>query len=73
MAEKAGRLAQSLFRRVRRSEDLRDDVSEADLVLLLETIMLVELPGVDGGAAIRHRYLELLLQALHTPVKAELP
>ena len=73
MAEKAGRLAQSLFRRVRRSGDLRGDVSEADVVLLLETIMLVELPGSDGGAALRHRYLELLLQALHTPVDAELP
>jgi AcrR family transcriptional regulator len=73
LAEKAGHLAQTLFRRVRRSGALRDDVTEADIVLLLETIMLVDLPGPDGGAALRHRYLELLLQALHTPVEAQLP
>jgi AcrR family transcriptional regulator len=73
LAEKAGHLAQSLFRRVRRSGELRDDVSEADIVLLLETIMLVELPGPDGGADLRHRYLALLLQALHAPANAPLP
>lgn len=73
LAQKAEHLAQTLFRRARRSGELRDDVTEADIVLLLETIMLVELPGPDGGAALRHRYLELLLQALHTPVEAQLP
>jgi hypothetical protein len=35
--------------------------------------MLVRLPGEDEGAALRHRYLALLLQALHTPVEAKLP
>jgi AcrR family transcriptional regulator len=73
LAEKASRLADTLFRRVRKSGDLRDDVSEADIVLLLETIMLVELPRADESAALRHRYLALLLQALHTPVEARLP
>src|SRR5690349_3409035 len=32
-----------------------------------------ELPGADGGAALRHRYLALLLQALHAPAEAPLP
>jgi AcrR family transcriptional regulator len=73
LAEKAARLADTLFRRVRKSGDLRDDVSEADIVLLLEAIMLVQLPGSDEGAPLRHRYLALLLQALHTPVEAKLP
>jgi AcrR family transcriptional regulator len=73
LAEKAAELARTLFRRVRRSGELRDDVSEADIVLLLETIMLVELPGPDGGAALRHRYLTLLLQALRAPAPAPLP
>jgi AcrR family transcriptional regulator len=73
LAEKAARLADTLFRRARKSGDLRDDVSEADIVLLLEAIMLVQLPGADEGAALRHRYLALLLQALHTPVEAKLP
>jgi len=73
LAEKAARLADTLFQRVRSSGDLRDDVSEADIVLLLEAVMLVQLPGADEGAALRHRYLALLLQALRTPVQAELP
>lgn len=73
LAQKAAVLAEKLYRRVRRSGDLRDDVSAADIVLLLETIMLVELPGPDRGAALRHRYLTLLLQALHNPVEAKLP
>jgi AcrR family transcriptional regulator len=73
LAEKATRLADALFRRVRKSGDLRDDVSKADIVLLLEAIMLVQVPGADEGAALRHRYLTLLLQALRTPVEAKLP
>ena len=73
LAEKAARLADTLFRRVSKSGDLRDDVSEADIVLLLEAITLVQLPGADDGAALRHRYLALLLQALRTPVEAKLP
>ena len=72
MAQRAGHLADTLFRRVRRSGDLRGDVSEADIVLLLETIMLVDLPGSDGGA-LRRRYLALLLQALHATDAARLP
>jgi AcrR family transcriptional regulator len=73
LAQRAARLADTLFRRVRASGELRDDVSEADIVLLLEAVMLVQLPGADDGAALRHRYLTLLLQALHTPVEAKLP
>ncbi|WP_255474589.1 TetR/AcrR family transcriptional regulator [Micromonospora sp. AMSO31t] len=73
MAEQATRLADTLLDRVRESGDLRDDVSGADIVLLLETVMLVDLPGADRGVALRHRYLALLLQALHNPVEAPLP
>lgn len=73
LAEKTGHLAQTLFRRACRSGSLRDDVTEADITLLLETIMLVELPGPDRGAGLRHRYLALLLQALHAPAQAPLP
>jgi AcrR family transcriptional regulator len=73
MAQRAAHLADTLFRRVRRSGELRDDVNAADIVLLLETLMLVELPGPDGGAALRRRYLALLLQALRNPVEARLP
>src|SRR5947207_7624226 len=50
MAGKAAHLADRLYRRVRRSGELRDDVSAADIVLLLETVMMVDLPGPDRGA-----------------------
>ncbi len=73
LARRAGQLADTLFRRVRHSGELREDVSAADIVLLLETVMLVELPGPNDGAALRRRYLALLLQALHNPVEARLP
>jgi hypothetical protein len=36
-------------------------------------IMLVRLPGPDDGAALRRRYLALLLQALHAPAAEPLP
>ena len=73
LAKRAGRLAETLFQRVRRAGELRDDISEADVTLLLEMIAFIELPGADGGAALRRRYLALFLQALHAPTEAPLP
>jgi len=73
LAERAGGLAETLFQRVRNSGELRDDISEADVTLLLEMVAFIELPGPDGGAALRRRYLALLLQALHAPAEAILP
>ena len=73
LAERAGRLAETLFQRVRQSGELRDDISEADVTLLLEMIAFIDLPGADGGAALRRRYLALFLQALHAPAEAALP
>ncbi|WP_091786129.1 TetR/AcrR family transcriptional regulator [Pedococcus dokdonensis] len=72
-AQRAARLSGRLFRRVRKAGELRDDVTEADIVLLLETVSLVELPGADGGASLRRRYLALLLQALRAPAAGPLP
>jgi len=73
LAERAGHLAETLFRRVRRAGALRDDITEADVVLLLEMLTLVKLPAPDGGSALRRRYLAILLEALHGPGKARLP
>ncbi|HEY3090046.1 MAG TPA: helix-turn-helix domain-containing protein [Jatrophihabitantaceae bacterium] len=73
LAERAGHLAETLFRRVRRSGELREDVTEADVVLLLEMLTLVELPAPNGGTALRRRYLALLLEALRWPGRAKLP
>jgi AcrR family transcriptional regulator len=73
LAERAGHLAETLFRRVRRSGELREDVTEADVVLLLEMLTLVQLPAANGGTALRRRYLALLLEALRWPGRAKLP
>lgn len=72
LAQEAARLERTLFRRARRSGELRDDVSLADIVLLMESLTLVQLPSGDDDS-LRHRYLALLLQGLHNPVEAKLP
>ena len=36
-------------------------------------ISAITLPGADGGHALRHRYLALLLQALRAPGAGPLP
>jgi AcrR family transcriptional regulator len=73
LAKRAGELETTLFRRARRSGELRDDVTEGDIVLLLEGLMSIQLPGADDDTQLRHRYLTLLLQALHNPVESKLP
>jgi AcrR family transcriptional regulator len=73
LAGKAGGLAKELHSRTQRAGALRRDVSPADVVLVLEMISFVDLPGADRGRDLRHRYLGLLLQALHAPGSADLP
>jgi hypothetical protein len=48
-------------------------VSTSDVVLLLETVSAIALPGDDGGEALRRRYLALILEALRAPGVAKLP
>lgn len=73
LAGEASRLALELHRRTRQAGALREDVSPADVTLILEMISFVELPGPDRGRELRHRYLELALQALRGPAREPLP
>jgi AcrR family transcriptional regulator len=73
LAQQAGTLATAVHERAQRDKALRSDVSHEDVVLLLETLSLIALPGADGGHALRRRYLALLLQALRAPGAASLP
>jgi AcrR family transcriptional regulator len=73
LAQQAGSLATAVHRRAQRDQALRGDVSPEDVVLLLETLNSVTLPGGDGGHALRRRYLALLLQALRAPAAEPLP
>jgi AcrR family transcriptional regulator len=73
LAGKASELADQLHDRTLRAGALRRDVSAADIVLVLEMVSFVDLPGPERGRELRHRYLELLLQALRAPASAGLP
>ena len=73
LARRAGALADEVHRTAQRDGVLRDDVSPLDVVFLLEMLSAVTLPGSDGGDALRHRYLALILQALRAPGAGPLP
>ena len=62
-----------MHERAQRAGALRDDVSPEDVVLLLETLSAITLPGADAGDGLRQRYLALLLQALRAPGAGPLP
>jgi len=73
LATRAGAAAAELHERTQQAQALRSDVTAADIVLLLEMVTFVNMPGADGGAALRRRYLALLLEALHAPAGSPLP
>jgi AcrR family transcriptional regulator len=73
LAAEASRLAEELHRRTQRAGALRDDVSPADVTLILEMVTFVDLPGPQRGRTLRHRYLALALEALRAPARNPLP
>jgi len=73
LAGEASELAIALHRRTQDAGALREDVSPADVVLILEMVSFVDLPGPDRGRELRHRYLALALQALRAPGSERLP
>ena len=73
LAVEASELAIELHRRTQEAGALREDVSPADVVLILEMVSLVDLPGPEQGRDLRHRYLALALQALRAPGSEPLP
>jgi len=73
LAGEASELAIALHRRTQEAGALREDVSPADIVLILEMVSLVDLPGPNHGRDLRQRYLALALQALRAPGSEPLP
>jgi AcrR family transcriptional regulator len=73
LARQAGLLAVAVHERAQRDGALRADVSPEDVVLLLETLSAIALPGADAGGELRRRYLALVLQALRAPGAGPLP
>ena len=67
LAQRAGALALEVHQRAQQAGVLRDDVTPADIVLLLETLSAITVPSRDHSPALRRRYLALVMQALRVP------
>lgn len=79
LSSRAGERYTALHRRAQRAGVLRTDVTSADVIMVLEAVSLIDLPGPvgapEGGAKrvaqLRRRYLALFLQSLRTPAAAD--
>ncbi|QIM22697.1 TetR/AcrR family transcriptional regulator [Phycicoccus sp. HDW14] len=72
-AARADDLYRALDHRAREAGVLREDVSAADVILLLEMVMLVDLPDPTRIGELRRRYLALVLESLRAPGAGPLP
>jgi AcrR family transcriptional regulator len=74
---RAGRQAhvvtQQLIERTKTAGVLRLDIEVGDLSLIFEQLQAVHAGDAPRTRQLRHRYLALVLQALHTPAPAPLP
>ena len=72
-AERAQQLNVRLLERAQKAGAVRPDVAVDDLTFLFEQLASVRAPDEQRTVQLRHRYLALLLDALHTPSTAPLP
>jgi len=62
-----------LFERTKTAGAIRSDIEVDDIALLLEQLAAVRVADEDRTRRLRHRYLALLLEALHAPSGSTLP
>ena len=72
-AERARRLNERLFERVREVGVVREDIVFDDVSLLLEQLATVRIGDRERTFQLRHRYLALFLEAIHAPAEGQLP
>jgi AcrR family transcriptional regulator len=72
-AQRAQQLNVALLARTKAAGAVRADLDVNDLTLVFEQVASVRLGDPDRTRQLRHRYLALLLDALHTPSPAPLP
>jgi AcrR family transcriptional regulator len=72
-AQRARELNSRLFERIRATGAIRPDVEVDDISLLLEQLAAVRLGDEERTQQLRHRYLALMLDALHAPAESTLP
>lgn len=71
--ERARRLNDRLFERVRGAGVIREDMVFDDISLLLEQLAAVRIGDKERTLQLRHRYLALFLEAIHASPGGELP
>src|SRR5215217_2053915 len=72
-AAKAQELNVRLFERTRAAGAIRSDIEVGDISLLLELLAAVRVADEERTRQLRHRYLALLLDALHASSGTQLP
>jgi len=72
-ADTAQELNQRLFERTRASGAIRPDLDVNDLSMVFEQLASIRLGDEARTSQLRHRYLTLLLEAMHHPAATPLP
>jgi len=72
-AAKAQELNVRLFERTRAAGAIRSDIEVGDISLLLEQLAAVRVADEERTRQLRHRYLALILDALHASSGTQLP
>src|SRR5215211_129809 len=72
-ASKAMELNVRLLERTKAAGAIRADIDVNDLTFLFEQVASIRLGDEVRTSQLRHRYLALLLEALHTPLPGPLP
>jgi hypothetical protein len=72
-ARTAFAVTQRLLERTKAAGALRPDVEAGDVALLLEQLQAVRVGDPRRSSQLRHRYLAMVLDALHQPAAAPLP
>jgi AcrR family transcriptional regulator len=72
-AAKAQELNVRLFERTKAAGAIRPDIEVGDLSLIFEQLAAVRVADEERTRQLRHRYLALLLDALHAPAGSPLP
>jgi len=72
-AQRGQNLNTALFERTMNAGVLRPDLTVGDLGLILEMVMTVRLFDRERTQQLRHRYLDLLLDAMHNTTGAPIP
>jgi AcrR family transcriptional regulator len=73
LGRKANEVTKKLLDRTKAAGEVRHDIEVADLSLLFEQLQAIRAGDEERNIQLRHRYLALILDALHTQSGSPLP